>query len=487
MEENPIGFNEQVSGQGDKPAESTSTGLARVATFGAHLPRVRRGLLLGLVASVPLLVLYGVGLRDPFNTPKIALLMFGVLLVAGLRGAGVLWGERLTGLSRLIAPATTFLVPFSLAWLASPDRSFALWGWDYGRYQGLVPYILAIALGLLVADAFAGRAHQVAWAIGVSGCVVGLYTLLQFFGGDLFPSGPGWGGSGRAIASLGNPNFTGGFLAIALGATVPFTVGDGTSSKVARVMTYVMAIALGRSFSQGAWGAGIGGAAIGLGIVLAPRWDRARSIGAAVALLVAAGFIASVLLAMAGLDLAVLSTVRSRGLTWETSIKAAEDKLILGHGLNSFGQVQRDYRSAEALADQRRRGSVPDDPHALPLAMLVNGGLLSFLGLAGVIAWFLVKASKVPDGDRTGAALVGALAAYLIQSLSSIDEVTLRTMFWACLGGVAAHLTTTRSPEFEQVERRGTPIRVALGSVLILVALLFSSSWASRFIENHRT
>lgn len=480
-------FNEQVSGQGDKDAESTSTGLARVAAFGAHLPRVRRGLLLGLVASVPLLVLYGAGLRDPFNTPKLALLIFGIVLVGGLRGAGILWGERPTGLSRLIVPVAAFLVPFSFAWFASPDRSFALWGWDYGRYQGLVPYILAAMLGLLVADAFAGRAHQVVWAVGTAGFVVGVYTLLQFFGGDFFPSGPGWTGSGRAIASLGNPNFTGGFLAVALGAMVPLTVGDATSSKVARVMTYVIAIALGRSFSQGAWIAGLGGVAIGLGIALAPRWDRARTIGKAVAITIAAGSITSVLVAMGGLDLAVLSTVRSRGLSWETSINAAEAKPIFGHGLNSFGQVQREYRSEEALADQMRRGSVPDDPHALPLAMLVNAGLVTFLGLAAVLAWFFVKATKVPDGDRTGAALVGALTAYLIQSLSSIDEVTLRTMFWVCLGGLAAHTAVAGSSASGPWRGRAFPFRLALGSILILAALLLSSSWAYRFIETHRT
>jgi O-antigen ligase len=445
-------------------------------------PRLRRGVLVVTVGLIPAIVAYGVGLRDPFNTPKLGVLIFGVATAGALRASDWIMGRKIDGLLRLMVPAAAFSVPFFFAWLASPDRAFALSGWDYGRYQGLVPYLLAVALGMLIADAMPGRAQRVAWALAISGTFVSLYALLQFAGADIFPGASGWTRTGRAVSSLGNPNFTGGFLAISLAAALPLAFGAPNHRRLARAMVYVIAIGVGRSYSQGAWVAALAGAAVASGIFFAGRWSRARKIGIVVATTLAIGSVATVVLAMTGLDIPVLSTVRSRGLTWETSLRAAEDELLLGHGLNSFGQVQPLYRSDEARADQLRRGSVPDDPHSVPLAMLVNGGLVAFFAFVAVAVWFLIQASRVPDGNLTGAALVGAISAYLVQALSSIDEVSLRVTFWACLGALAAYL----APPEKETDIEPSPARVALSTLIVLGGTIAGVVLAVRFMVLHR-
>ncbi|HVM35968.1 MAG TPA: O-antigen ligase family protein [Actinomycetota bacterium] len=468
--------------RGTRPAEQ-----APGISFLQYASAARRALLIGIVAFVPLLVVYGAGFRDPFNTPKVALLIFGIIVAAAIRGAEAIAGAPGSGMTRLILPAMSFSIPFFAAWLASPDHDFALWGWDYGRYQGLAPYLLAVALGVLIADGFAGRAHQIAWALAAAGTAVSAYAIVQFLGWDVFPSGPGWSGGGRAVTTLGNPNFTGGFLAICLAATLPLALGKARAATLAKVMGYAIAIGVGRSYSQGAWIAAIGGVAVALGIMIAPRLTWARMAGTAVAVFVAVGSIGAALVAIAGVDLSVLSTVRSRGLTWETALRAAEDELLLGHGLNSFGQVQTRYRSDEAAADQTRRRSVPDDPHSVPLAMLVNAGLLSFLGFVGVISWFVVQAIRVPAGNQAGAACVGAITAYLTQALVSIDEVSLRVTFWVCLGALAAFHAGRKAPD----GRRPVPkpvgrVRMVVAGAFVVVAVVTSASWAVRFIELHK-
>ena len=447
---------------------------------------MRRVLLIGLTVTVPLLVAYGSPLRDPINTPKVALLIAGVTVIAAIRGAELVLGASTSGLGRLATPALCFAIPLFLAWLASSDRAYSLSGADYGRYQGLIPYLLAIALGVLVADAFADRAHQIAWALGAAGSVVAAYALVQFFGADVFPNGPGWSGSGLAISTLGNENFTGGFLAICLAANAPLATGSGRSRRIAAVMCYIIAIGLGRSYSQGAWVAAIDGVAIAMGFALAHRWSWTKLAGTIVAIGMVVVSLGTVLLARAGVDLEVLATARSRGLTWETTMRAARDKPLLGHGLNMFGFVQPDYRSEEALASQTRSRQVPDDPHSVMLAMLVNGGLLTLLGFVAVLVWFMTHATRVPPGNLTGAAFIGAVTAYLIQSLVSIDEVTLRVAFWICLGGLAAFLSRGDAPEGRGVATGAGILRTGVAGGLILVAGVMSVWWAVHFLDIHR-
>jgi O-antigen ligase len=199
--------------------------------------------------------------------------------------------------------------------------------------------------------------------------------------------------------------------------------------------------------------------------------------------------VGAVMVALAGLDLQVLSTARSRGLTWQTAITATGDKPLFGQGLNSFGEVQHLYYSEDAAEDQRIRRTVPDDPHSVPLAMLVNGGVVTFLGFLGVVGWVVVQASKVPSGSVAGAGLVGAVTAYLVQSLSGVDEVTLRFAFWVCLGGLAAfNAKELVRLDYRPVRSRvGATARAVGGALFVFFAAVVSLGWALRFVEIHRT
>ena len=74
-----------------------------------------------------------------------------------------------------------------------------------------------------------------------------------------------------------------------------------------------------------------------------------------------------------------------------------------------------------------------------------------------------------------------------IQSLSSIDEVTLRAAFWICLGGVAAFRTKDLDPSpDETLGNRPRSIRMALCISVIVAAAAVSLGLAARFLEIHR-
>ena len=320
-------------------------------------PRIRRYLLLALIVALPITVAFGSGLRDQFNTPKVALLIIGVTIVGSIRCAEIIQGASLSGLGRLAVPALCFSIPFFLAWLASPDRGYSLSGADYGRYQGLIPYLLAVALGVLVADAFAGRAHQVVWALGVAGTIVA---------GIRDPSVPGCGDPRRVWWVMGlhghldsrESQFHRRFHRdLSLRAMAPFCMEKGARVDIARAMVYVMAIGLGRSFTQGAWAAGVAGVAVAMGAVLVRKWRWTRTAGTIVAVLIALGTVGVALVSLTGLEYRVLSTARIRALTWETALRATEAEPLLGHGLNTFGEIQSDFTSEEAVTGSKGPGT----------------------------------------------------------------------------------------------------------------------------------
>lgn len=150
------------------PVALECSGYIRVSEDGALRnelltwgPRVRRWILLGMVAGVPILFLRtGV---DPFNVPKLAFLLVGVVTVAAVRAAELVQGATFRAARVVLMPGGALVLALVVAWAFSPYRGWAMLG-QFGRFQGLLPYILVVVLSLLVYDAFVddgqiGRAH----------------------------------------------------------------------------------------------------------------------------------------------------------------------------------------------------------------------------------------------------------------------------------------------------------------------------------------
>jgi hypothetical protein len=124
--------------------------------------------------------------NDPFSLPKLSLLVIGISVIGGLRLAEVLQGAEVFARKRMIVPIAAIAVPLTVAWLFGPYKSWSLLG-EYGRFQGLIPYLLLAAAGVLIADAFAGRLRELARTFLWGGAIAGAYAVLQYFGLELSP------------------------------------------------------------------------------------------------------------------------------------------------------------------------------------------------------------------------------------------------------------------------------------------------------------
>jgi O-antigen ligase len=450
-------------------------------------PPFRRAVLLGLVGAVPLLFLRTE--NDPFNVPKFAFLAIGVAIAAASRGIELLQGVSAQGLKRLWIPATAVAAPLLLAWSFSPYRAFALFG-RQGRLQGLIPYLIVVLFGVLLADAFRDRPRPLLWAIAISGYASGAYSLIQFLQADPY----GWllfgGKSSSAVSTLGNPNFTGGFLAMVLPVSVVLWV---TTPKHRKPLGFLIAAVFGGwvfANSQGGWLAGVAGLGVVAGTIVAKNSPRARWLGLGVAVGMAAIAVGVVVAGLLGVD-RVPATATSRGYWWQAATRMAMDSPVVGKGPNTF--------SVEGVHYRDERESVisgytfPDDPHSIPFAYLANAGALGLIGFAVMAIWGIKRGLSFPVANLEAAAFLGVVVAYLVQALVTIDELTLRTTFWTGLAGLAVTMpiakskgaTKTGAPERARKRARARTARpVRLWPVAIVIGLAAVSAvwWSVQFV-----
>lgn len=457
-------------------------------------PRLRRWILAVVVAGVPLFFLRFT--NDPFNVPKLALLIAGVGIVAAIRVVELLQGAEAKTLTRLAVPAAAIGLPLLIAWGLSPYKYWALFG-HYGRFQGLIPYLVVIALGVLVADGFAEDLRQLAWALAIAGGVAGAYSVLQFIGLDPFTWVQQFGGATTRTSTLGNPNFTGGFLAMVLPIAVALWRTDEHYAHHARKIALVIAAGLVLTFSQGPYAAAVAGGAIFGGFFFSTRTRWTKPLGVLTLSAIVVVILGAVGYAMANPDSEIVpGTTEQRALWWRGALSMAADHPIAGQGPNSYAVEGPQYRPVDDAAVHGLDFS--DDTHSVPLAFLTGAGVLGLLGYLVVAGWVTQQGRSIDGDDLLQVAFISSAAAYFVQSLVSIDEVALRTAFWAVLGGIAAsfYAVRARSPSRKKwssekaagrnkrkTSRRSTqPVRLLPGVALATIAGLVAVWWGAMFV-----
>ena len=451
-----------------------------MATFlesGGTLVRDRAANVRGIavlvgVAGVPLIFLRFT--NDPFNVPKLALLMMVVGAGAALLVIEMLQGYQPAGLRDIARPAIVFLTPLLLATVLSPYRGWALFG-EYQRFQGLIPYALAVGLGVLVATTVAGRAGDVAYWFALAGAIAGGYATSQYFGIDIFEWANQFGGEASITSTLGNPNFSGGFLAMTLPVAAALWMEDRTDY-LAMLFSALILGGLILSFSQGGWAAALGAGTVYLGFELRDRIPLARWLGvvaAALIAVVAAGAVIYGIVSPASAPIA--ETVQLRSGWWEGAWDAGLDHPVLGHGPNSFAVDWWGHRPPEDASVQGF--DTTNDPHSVYLSLFVGAGVLGVAGLLFVVGWAIAQGWN--RSDRWSAAFLAAVVAYAIQAVVGVDEIALRVGLWTCLGGlVAAGLSRAGPPKKDKKGgARGTPVRspvaVIASGLVALTAVVY--------------
>ncbi|MFN2525550.1 MAG: O-antigen ligase family protein [Actinomycetota bacterium] len=438
-------------------------------------PTLRRAILLVTLVGFPLAFLPRL-LLDAYAVPKLALLTAGTSLAAAVRLAEIAVGASTRTLRAFLWPALFVTVPLTVSWLVSPYRGWAFVG-QYQWFQGLFPYVVVCVFALLLADAFAGRASSVAWALVISAGFVGAYGFAQILGLDPLRLFIEDRFTDSVRSSIGNSNFVGGLMAIAMPAAIGLWIARGSRFRWALVALVFIAESWVFAGSQAAWLAGAAGVIVMLAYVPGRRTSRYRK---AAVWLAAAGAAAIVGVTIWGAidpgNRVIPHTIRVRGRWWSQAVQMAASSPVYGRGPNTFAVEGVAYRSP---SDALELGFIfADDPHSLPLSFAANAGLLGGLGYLGLFGWFVARTRRA-EAEPMQAIFVGCSTTAFILSLGLVDELTLRAGLFVSLAGLAAAQTTLNGPARPESPRS---TRLRWIALLIAAACLAGVWWAGSFL-----
>lgn len=442
----------------------------------------RRNLILVIAGGVPIVVLPNA--LDPINVPKLALVIVVLAIVIALRVAELLQGSDTQGLRLLVVPAAGFFLPLFISWLFSPYRGWALFG-SYPRWLGLIPYVAVILFGILAADAFHGGTLPLAWALAISAGIIGCYAIVQSLGLDPISWSLRGTESEQIVSTLGNPNFVGAALAIVLPIAAVLVVKERRHRSAAMTVTGLIVIGWLLARSEGGWGAGIAGLAVTGGLLLARWWRAARFIGGAVAITIGLLAVGGVLAGILNRDSEMVPhTLKRRGDWWEAGAAMTADAPVVGKGPNAFAIEHSRYRTVEDALESGL--DVTDDPHSLFVSMLTSSGAVGVLGLVVTLVWTAREIARLDHSDLLAAGFAGAVTAYFVQSLISIDTISLRVIFWAGLAGLVARagprivkVGARSSKNRRKVAARHDPLRAIPALFALTLLAIVGVTWGS--------
>jgi O-antigen ligase len=376
-------------------------------------------------------------LEDPVNLPKMFVLVLFAAAVLGLALPAFLSARKISSPVQLLGLGliSLFLLGLLIATIATDVKYTAIFG-EFHRNNGFLSYLAMIILMASAALVFNLKSvNRYFTFLGAAGLILSFYGLLQGLGVDPV----GWKiDYNPFITTLGNPNFTSGFLGLA-GIAILYLALNAKDRK--HQLIYAVGLLadlyiLWRSGSiQGVFGFAIGAAVI----ILVKIWLINRKYGQA-SLLIAA--VLGTPVALAVLNIGPLAsrlyqgTLRNRLDYWNAAIGMFKDHPIFGVGIDRFGEYYREY----AVQNQVVQGQITDNAHSIYLQLLATGGLMLFIPYLLLVLFItligLKTLIKFQGKDKFKvSALFGIWLGTIALNVVTVDNLGVGVWFWIT-GGV---------------------------------------------------
>ena len=428
-------------------------------------PLMNAGLILVVVAIIP-------GLSNPFSVPKEALVCFAtsfVLLLVALRGGwqGSPWPGSWIALLLAGPIAVTSTALANGVGLVSVGGVLRWWTYVF--------YFVALRLSYPNSASVERLLRLLAILGGLEG---GLVVLQSLFGDVLFDTSQLPSAKWHAFGTLGNPNWTGAFLA----ATLPFAVGQlvrpaASAARAGAALALAVLVAgLVLTFARGAWLAAMAGFAVVASLSAAAR---SRKVLASIA----AGLLIGIAAAIAAHgDEAVASLTRSESIMgrtrmWRVTMDMIAERPLLGWGLGRFaGAYPTHQGSFLARREEQTVTDITDHPHQEYLYVSAETGLAATAVLFASVAFVALRTTLAVSPARLAAPL-GALVALAVNACTDIVWHLPATTVVFCIALFAACAIAA--------EADGTPAPRPIGHggrVLLVGAALLILAQGSRWL-----
>ncbi len=407
-----------------------------------------------------LLFLSTIGVVPWFALEPINAVKFFFLTIAGaLSLSAILQNYRLLSMGKggktALILVLSFFVPASILVFLQSEVGWRqqLFG-NLGRNTGLIFYLsLVLILVYVVYFSKFTLEKAVVQILQICGIASVAYGLFQFFGLDPI----GWTNPYSALIGFqGNPNFQSSFLglySILLAHNLLRANETGLKRFSSGLILIVSVFLIVASDSiQGLFVFLTGASILCAYQIKNSRYSR---IFLPYLLTMAVSFILTVLglLQKGPLSFFYQSSVSFRGDYWRAGWKMFEDNLFFGLGHSSFGDYYMSYRDVTSLSGIGGRGSdtFSNSAHNVFVDIASSGGLFLLVPYCVLIAFsvfYFVKSLRKKMPKDESISLFGAMwFAYLLQSIISVQFVTLAFWGWVCLGLFLKRTFESNQPE----------------------------------------
>ena len=390
-----------------------------------------------LVALVPLA--FGVVFFEPYLTTKEALVQAGAPTIALLGLITTCRGSPTLARTPMWIPlfGLALAVGISTLWSSHPRVSIE-------AVERLSLYSVLFAVALHQMRQARARA-MLASALMAAGAIEAAYVLFQFSLGDPIFVTDRLVGKWRTFGTLGNPDWTGEFLAvtalIALGRFVGFSNATSSAFDAERkrprvsaepwtlLALILMLLALMATLARGAWLAFL--VAAGLFLVVRRRYSYSQQRSAppvpyrrtlsAIALTGAAAIVWSLLGNHRAINnLLDLKSLRGRLWMWAVTWTMIKDAPWRGHGLGTLGLTFPLYQgrafSHEWAAPFVANASFTSYAHNDYLQLWGESGLFALLAFAALV-WIAIRRGRELASDAIALGSWAALVSLLVNSV----------------------------------------------------------------------
>lgn len=380
-----------------------------------------------LAALVPLV--FAAPLFEPYLAPK------ETLIQAGATTAALIWLLQKVRVDSCTVVLSPVLIPVGI--LVLLGAASALWSSSKSlsleEGQRLISYILLLLVALNELKRAEARA-TLATALILAGAIEAVYVLLQYSFGDPIFLTAGLSGKWQTFGTLGNPNWTGEFLAVAALITFGrFTDLRKTSTQLVLswsqrlllVALILILLALAATLARGAWlGFLLGAAAFLMAHHSLPHARlRLKSYILPVAVTVSAAVVVTALPLLSNRAAInhLLNLKSVRGRIWMAAVTwmMIRDAPWAGHGLGTFG-LQFPLYQAQAFSHSWSapfigNASFTSYAHNDYLQLWAELGLPALLAF-GALIWIVLKRGRALAHDPVALGCWAAVISLLVNA-----------------------------------------------------------------------
>lgn len=411
---------------------------------------------------------------DPINTPQLAVLVVASFISLGILIASrklIKWHQYRFLLGLLAAFNLNLLSVFIFS---KANLGLQFYG-TFGRNTGLLTYFsLSVILFTAALVCNQDSIEKVTRTLFLVGLIATAYGVLQYLGLDPVP----WDNIfSPVIGFLGNPNFQSALLGIC-GVIVFANLIQAGARQSTKILLFFYFLVLVFTINQTNSRQGLLNLLAGVCVVV---WIYVKEIGRKylTRIVTLVMFLLGTLVALGVFNFGPLGaylykrSVSARIFYWEAGLKMTLENPIRGVGLDNYGDWYRRVRTPQA-ASEFGPDSVSDVAHNVLLDFSSNGGfplLLVYLTLVAMTIISIIRVIKRQESfNLTHSALVGAWVSYQLQSLISINQLSLVFVGWILTGLLIGYAISSQKDQSNKTMRKQHSItRIGLPAKFVLV------------------